>query len=354
MARSAIEADLQGKDSSPVWMEAFRLAPRSAFIGVNTGLSLERAGRWQEAERALLDTERLNRLWLPRWTLASFYHRAGRNDEAARWGRLALERSNAEVRPALFALLEGAGVTAPEWLSWCGRNPEMISSALEYLSSDGRAVDLAAATEMLVAAGPGRAPGFWRDRLEAACARLIELGHGPAAIGAWNALVARRMLPYSPVGPSNLIGNPSFAGPIDGRAFNWRFTSLAGVSRSFDGANGEVQISFDGSQPEEAELMAAVVWLREGVGHRLACRYRVERLEPAGSGPAWAISGQTSPPLALPPQTVPSEWLRLALDIPARPRSEFARLSLLLNRRRGLVRAAGVVVLSGVRVETAP
>lgn len=345
-ARRAVELDFAGLDSSPVWRQALRLEPRSAFLGVNLALSLERAGRHEEAERVLLGTEKVNHLWLPRWTLASFYLRAGRKEPALAWSRLALERSSAEVRPALFALIEEAGVPASEWLAWCGRNPEMISSALEYLSPRDRAQDLAAAARLLAAVGPGRAPEFWRDRLGQACERLIQVGQGPAAIEAWNALAGRNLLPYPAIGPSNLIGNPRFAATIDGYAFNWRYPALAGVSRALDPALGQARIAFDGTQPETSELLSAPVWLERGVPYRLTWSQRVESLDPAGSGPVWAIAGQESPPLAARP-----EWAEGAFEIAPLARPGVVRLSLSLVRKRGLVRAAGIVELRGLKLE---
>ena len=257
----AAESDLRGEDSVRVWQEARRLAPRSAVIGVNTALALERAGRKSDAERVLIETERMNRLWLPRWSLASFYLRQQRPEDAARWARLALERSNAGVRPALFGLLAQVGVPTTEWLSWCGGSPEMVAGALEYFGEAGKPAELADATRLLAALGPGRSPAFWRDSLKGACSRLILAGNGAAAVEAWNSLIARNALPYDLIGPSNLIGNPGFAEPVDGEAFNWKFHPLHGVSRILDSRTRTLRLRFDGSQPEASELLATEVWL---------------------------------------------------------------------------------------------
>jgi hypothetical protein len=279
----------------------------------------------------------MNRLWLPRWTLASFYLRHGRPCEARRWGRLALERSNADVRPALFALLEQAGVSPREWLEWCGRDPELLGSALRFLAAAGRAADLAAATRVMGALDPGRAPGFWRDSLYSSSDRLLLSGQGDAAVRAWNAVNARRLLPQS------LIGNPAFRSPLDGQAFNWRFAAIQGVSRLFDPEAGTVRITLNGGQPEDVEILSAWVWLEGGRGHRFSCLYRTSELTPAGAGPVWRIGGRETAPLGASGVEAGSRWSEAAVVIPAASQPVLERLVLSLQRRRGSVRASGAV-----------
>lgn len=349
LARLAVEADLRGENSTPHWRRALAEAPRSALAGVNLALALERAGEIAAAERQLLSTERMNRLWLPRWTLASFYLRHNRRREAAQWGRLALDRSNADGRPALFDLLEQAGVEARQWLSWCRQDPELMGSALQYLAAPGRAADLATATEFMAALDPGRAPGFWKDSLYAACDRLLESGEGTAAVLSWNAVSARRMLPVEQISPRNLIGNPAFKTPLDGQGFNWRFSNTPGVSRLFDSEAGAVRIAFDGGQPEDVELLAAWVWLDSGRSYRFSCLYRVLELAPADAGPVWRIGASASAALGSPQGEPASKWSEAAVVIPALGESAREKLALTLTRRRGSVRATGTVELRSLR-----
>lgn len=352
LAQEAVEADLRSVDSAGHWRRALEAAPRSAIAGVNLGLALERVGRVQEAERRLLETERMNRLWLPRWTLASFYLRNGRKHEAARWGRLALERSNAEVRPALFALLEEAGVSVREWLGWCGNEAELVGSALQYLGAENRAEDLAAAAAVMASLNPGRAPAFWRDSLHEASSRLLAAGHGEAAVSAWNAITARALLPYGRIDGENLIGNPRFAGPLDGLSFNWRFKSLPGVSRIFRPEAGAARISFDGGQPEQSVLLTAPVWLSRGRRYRFVYRFRTAELTPEDAGPVWKLAGQASPPLRASRNAAGEPWSEAVMEIPAAAESGVQTLILALDRRRGSVRATGIIEISDLRLMT--
>ncbi len=332
-------------------MRALAAAPRSAFAGVNYALALERSGDLAGAERQLLATERMNRLWLPRWTLASFYLRRGRPAEARRWGRLALERSNADVRPALFALLGQAGVEAGEWLLWCKPDPELLGSALHYLSAAGRPSDLAAAAALMSGLDPGRAPAFWRDSLYSSSDRLLSSGQGAAAVRAWNAVSARRMLPFGQITPANLLGNPAFRSPLDGQAFNWRFSAIHGVSRLFDPQAGAVRIAFDGSQPELVELLSTWVWLEGGRRHRFSCLYRTHDLTPAGAGPVWRIGVRETVPMAADPAETGMNWLEAAIDIPPAGEPGREKLILSLQRRRGSVRASGEVEIRSLRLQ---
>jgi len=350
LAQRATENELRGEDSVQVWQEARLCAPRSAAIGVNTAFALERVGRRHDAERVLLETERVNRLWLPRWSLASFYLR-NRPKEAAWWGRLALERSYARVRPALFSLLDEAGVPSAEWLGWCGGNPEMLAGALEYFSEAAKPDELATATRLLAVLGPGRAPVLWRDSLRAACSRLILAGRGAAAAEAWNALIARRALPFSAISPSNRIGNPGFADPVDGEAFNWRFVPLHGVSRVFDSQSRSVRIRYDGSQPEESQLLAASVWLEPHRSHRFSCSYRLDEGEPVRTGPVWLIGGEVSPPLVSSQGSELARWQTLVLELPQQPEGRIASLLLVLKRKAGFTRAEGGIELRDPKLE---
>ncbi len=347
----AAESDLRGEDSVRVWQEARRLAPRSAVIGVNTALALERAGRKSDAERVLIETERMNRLWLPRWSLASFYLRQQRPEDAARWARLALERSNAGVRPALFGLLAQVGVPTTEWLSWCGGSPEMVAGALEYFGEAGKPAELADATRLLAALGPGRSPAFWRDSLKGACSRLILAGNGAAAVEAWNSMIARNALPYDLIGPSNLIGNPGFAEPVDGEAFNWKYHPLHGVSRILDSRTRTLRLRFDGSQPEASELLATEVWLEPRRKHRFSCSYRAEGIESSRTGPVWSLGGASSSPLEAGQGSHSLQWRTSFLEIPASPAGSVSLLVLVLNRQPGFTRAAGEVELREPKLE---
>lgn len=354
-AQRAFDAELRGEDPAALWSRARQLAPRSAFIGVHTALAEERRGQTAAAERILLETERLNSLWLPRWTLASFYLRNHRPAEAARWGRLALDRSYAQVRPALFSLFEQAGVPPALWLSWCGSRPDVLSSALDYLGAEtDRAPDLAAATRILASLEPGRAPGFWRDSLLSACSRLILAGQGDAASLAWNSLVARGMASGEQISGHNRIGNPAFADPVDGLAFNWRYQALPGVSRTFDAQSCSVRIRIDGSQPESCTLLSTPVWLPPGRRHRFSCRYRAEGFEAAASGPVWTLDDASSEPLSRAAPSSSSEWRRLAFEIPAVDAGGVSNLSLTLTRRRGFIRATGSVEIREPVLETLP
>lgn len=358
LAQRAAGAELRGEDSSALWTATRRLAPRSALIGVHAALSLERNGHVAAAERILLETERVNRLWLPRWSLASFYLRNHRAAEAARWGRLALDRSHTAVRPGLFALLEQAGVPSETWLAWCNRRPECLSSALDYLGAGPqRPIELAAAAGLLASLGPGSAPALWRDSLKAACARLIRVGHGPAAVRSWNELVNRGLLPYQPVSESNLIGNPGFAEPVDGAAFNWRYPPVSGVSRIFDPESRSVRIRFDGSQPESCQIISAPVWLAPGRAHRFTCLYRAETGPDSSPGPVWLIGAASSRPIAASDSSASADWRRLVFEIPAAPPGSpgrIAGLTLALVRQRGFVRAAGAVEIREPRLECLP
>lgn len=68
------------------WLRAAAGAsPRASGAWIALGLEYERLQRMPEAEQALLEAARLDRQYLPAWTLANFYFRRQAQSEFWRW-----------------------------------------------------------------------------------------------------------------------------------------------------------------------------------------------------------------------------------------------------------------------------
>ena len=62
-------------------------SPRSSASWIAEGLAAEEAGDFTRAERALLEAARIDRQYLPAWTLANFYFRRGAAEKFWPWAR---------------------------------------------------------------------------------------------------------------------------------------------------------------------------------------------------------------------------------------------------------------------------
>src|ERR1700730_7708308 len=70
---------------------ALALNPRHAAAWIARGLEAEAAGDQKKAKASLLQAAEIDHLYLPRWTLANFYLRAGDLPQFWRWARRAAE-----------------------------------------------------------------------------------------------------------------------------------------------------------------------------------------------------------------------------------------------------------------------
>ena len=95
-------ANLDRDGSSPDELRAaLGLNPRLSPAWIHLGLDAEADGNLHEAETDLLQAARVDRLYLPAWTLANFYFRRGDEDKFWPWARRAAMLTYDDYRPLL-------------------------------------------------------------------------------------------------------------------------------------------------------------------------------------------------------------------------------------------------------------
>ncbi len=95
-------ANLARFGSSPEELRAaVSLNPRLASAWIQLGLAAEADGDPQEAEADLLQAARVDRLYLPSWTLANFYFRRGDPAKFWPWAERAARLTFDDYRPLL-------------------------------------------------------------------------------------------------------------------------------------------------------------------------------------------------------------------------------------------------------------
>jgi tetratricopeptide (TPR) repeat protein len=89
-------------ESSPDQLHiAVSLNPRLASAWMQLGLDAEADGNLEEAEMDLLQAARVDRLYLPSWTLANFYFRRGDANRFWPWAKRAAALTFDDYRPLL-------------------------------------------------------------------------------------------------------------------------------------------------------------------------------------------------------------------------------------------------------------
>jgi hypothetical protein len=206
---------------------AVALNPRHSRAWIAQGLAAESRGDRAAAEAALLRAAAVDRSYLPAWTLANFYLRAGGREEFWRWSRRAAEM--AYEPDALFALLWRVSGDGAEILERA--IPESGAARRAYLAFLARTGRAAAAgtlpAEILARPRPGD-DALLLDYCDAA----IAAGLAREAALIWNAVGSRAR----------------------GRCFDWRIPRVPGAAVSFDPVSGELTVSLSGKQPETCDL----------------------------------------------------------------------------------------------------
>jgi tetratricopeptide (TPR) repeat protein len=257
--------------------EALARNPRAAAVWIEKGLRLEERGERLRAEACYLAAAETDRGWLPAWTLANYYVRAGgerAQEQFWKWARTAAAIRYANLAP-LFALsLRAPGVAGAEIPEKLALTGEGVRQYLAYLVRAGR-LDAAPAALERVAAAPQ--PGDLALLLDCADRAIAEGGEAEAR--AVRAALSRAGLV---AGPDGGIQNGDFSRPPAGRGFDWRWPAPeeAAVLTHQPGA---LRVTLTGRQAEAVDLLEQAVLL-EGRAYRF--RFEGSGLPP---GVGWRL-----------------------------------------------------------------
>jgi hypothetical protein len=325
----ALQIEYDGGDSTVLLMRVAALNPLSSAPRIRLGLAAEIRGDIATAERWLLEAARLDRQYEPRWTLANFYFRNGREEEFWRWIRLALEVSYGDRRPA-FELCRRMSPDPQEVLA--RGIPPVEGVVRAYLVDALQRRDKEAVFPVAMKLAAFRRPDD-QAMLLGACDFLIDAGEIDRAGFLWTGMG------YPP--PQG-ITHPDFETPRSGSGFDWRLIRGTGVSFApIDGAPG-IRVRLSGEQPQSCLLLRQIL-----TGFNRRARYRLEWQSRtsglrAPAGVRWKL-GSDSVPVA------PSEdWSQGAAEVSLPPNA--AWLELVYERPLGETRAEGSLDLRQVRL----
>jgi tetratricopeptide (TPR) repeat protein len=264
---------------------ALTLNPRYGEAWIARGLLAEAVGEREKAEASLLQAAAIDHLYLPSWTLANFYVRAGDMPQFWIWTRRAAGMSNGAA--ALFQLCWRAS----------GDGREILERGIPDAPPVRRAyLDFLVNSKRLDAAGPvadqisGSAKRADIDLLLRYCDALLAGKQADPARRIWNALAAQRIIPYSALDPGrgSSLTNGEFSGAPLQRGFDWRWKAAEGVAISFDTNSGEVEISLSGKQAESLEMVEQYVPVLANRKYLFRYRCRTRDLA-ADTGTGWSF-----------------------------------------------------------------
>ena len=301
------------------------LDPQLSKSWIELGLQLEIQGTSKEGERCYLEAARVDRQFLPAWTLANFYFR--RSDAARFWpsARLAAQMSYGNIRPILrlaFALTNSGDAVFANMIV---PRRKVEHEFLEYLLD--RNMDASAVADRIVK----KAEDEDLPPLMAWMNRLIETHRVPEARRLWDALSNKRLISYPRL---THITNADFSHePLPAGGFDWRITSPAGVDleRTREG----LRVQFSGRQPENFQLLSQYLDVTSGI-YRLSFEYRTVDIRTT-TNLRWRMGETISQPLA-----AAENWTYSASIFTAGPEN---RLVLLEQRDPGTTRPEGIFYL---------
>lgn len=276
--------------------DALRLRPVHSAAWIRLGLWEESRGNVRDAESLLLRAAEVDRLHVPRWTLANFYFRQKRQAEFALWLDRAFAMSYGDRR-ALFDLALRAAPSEDELLRLIPDSVEIRLAFLRHLASLNRTAGAAAIAR---AAASAATPEQTRE-LVSWSTRLIDAGDAAGAHALWTLLCGRGVL---------ACPNDSFRADPSGEGFDWRLAHPAVRTA------GGLRLRFDGSQPEHAEILWRWVYRPPSV--------RVRADWDAAPGFTWVVD---------------------------RSGTDLARLTLRYDRPQGQVRYRGEILIRSARLE---
>ncbi len=350
-ARLAELEELAGEDPRPTLERAIALRPDDSELLIRLGLLEEAEGRTERAEELLLNAAVASRKYRPRWTLANYYFRQGDETQFWRWAREALAMSYGDRTP-LFRL---CWAMAPDPVTISSEAmPDRRDVRLawtEFLAGERRFPEVAAlAGELAQGASEAELNALFRITDV-----LLREGDYRGALGVWNPLCARGLVPAATIDPANgdVVTNGDFATPAPSRGFGWRIPRIEGVFVTQ--SPGRWNVALSGSQPERREVLSQYVALEPGGRYRFSSRYRCRSTGPASdvasSGLRWRLRVPGGDVLAESDELTfdGEEEADFELEVPGEVTG--ALLALYHERASGWVRMEGSVELEQVRLE---
>ena len=339
--RLAQHEDVSSVERRQAVDQALALNPRLAAAWIEQGLAAEAAGDLERAELELHTAQRIDRTWLPAWTLTNFYFRSNRWEYFWKWARYTAEIPYADVNPVFHLSWRASEDAALILERAITSRRDVRLRYLRFLTGQKR-LEAADTVALELSVAPQQEE---IELLMEVCDRFLEAGRAEAALRVWNGLAERGLIHHAPLAAGSLT-NGDLAHEPASHGFDWRVTGAAGVSFYFRGPPHGWSIALSGKQPEGVDLLQQFVPLLPRMRYRIRLDYGLENLT-RKSGLSWSVLPAigTAPLLDEAPLDPPPVF--------ASADAGLARLVLRYRRPAGETRAEGALVLRRVALEVA-
>jgi tetratricopeptide (TPR) repeat protein len=338
-------AEFEPAHAQQLLTAAEHLNPYNAQADIELGLQYEAQGEFGKAEQCFLRAFAVDRTYLPRWSLASFYFRRGNIAAFWTWARSAAEMPS-ESTAALFDLCWRVSPDADEITRRIlNNNPNLLRQYLDFLLSKSQTYSAAGIAIRLIQYGD---PNTDVPRMFSAINQLItDDKNGNSAKEIWTALVANHWV----VADRELPNNPNFARDPLPVQFDWTLPSNSGI-QSVPGPSG-LEAEFSGLEPDQCDIAEQAVVLDPG-DYELNFSYHTQEIAP-GTGLRWQIVGGDSiKPLAESSDLSSEALTRAKMTFSIPRRTPLAHLRLIYQRALGTPPISGSLVIPSVQIHKLP
>jgi tetratricopeptide (TPR) repeat protein len=303
--------------------------PRSAASWIALGLLEESNNDLSAAEQSLKEAARMDRQYLPAWTLANFYFRRTDRERFWEWADRAATLAYDDFRPLLH--LADSFEPDPRRLLAHFKDARRVRLPyLDFLIGEDR-LDAAQQVGREMAKERANDP-----HLIDLADRQVRAGNADAAMELWNAASG-----FHPIEPAvgKILTNGDLARAPLNLGFDWRVIQTEGIAQRW--RPSELIFTFSGSQPEACVLLEQTIFL---VARNFRLRFDYMTSEPAPSGVHWSLDNTEGLPIE--PST---QWREGTFDL---PRAHGLRnLKLLYRRAPGTTRTEGRIEVRNLRLQ---
>ena len=323
---------------------AVALNPMYSAVWVEMGLRAEMSNDFPKAEKCLLEAARVDKTFEPRWTLANYYFRRDEPEKFWSWAREAAAMAYGDP-VALFRLCwkvtEDPGVILRRAIP---ERQEILAAYLSFLLAENRLEAAEPVAQRILE----RATREHAPLLLNCSSRLLEARRVEEAIGIWNSLASRRLIPHQALAPEAGISltNGDFTALPLLEGFDWRIHSPPGVSVTRVAEPPMLKIAFSGKQPESCVILEQLLPLVPARKYRLRFGYQSSGIRP-GAGLSWrvldTVTGRELSPASV--DLSQEDWTEETLPLSMPAEARLARLTLSYQRAPGTTRIEGSISL---------
>lgn len=332
---------------------ALRLNPWAQSLWIMRSVHQEEEDDAAGAEQSLKRANLVSQYYMPRWSLAAFYYRQGRRDEFLEWGRKALSMGYG-APDSLFRMAQRLQVPPAEILArLIPADANRVSEYLDTVLRDGDLYAASLSANRLLQVGTK----LDRDRVLRGCDGLFAGGRLDEAAVLWNRMVQAGWIDRKALDPARgaSLSNETFTKLSLPTGFDWRYTSVPGISVSSSDADSSLRLEFSGDEPEGCELLNQWAVLLPGRRYRLTIRYRTDGIA-AGSGLRWRVQSldRKQTPLEGLLQHMTQDFADEAFEFQA-PAVRIPAIAVLMYERSpGTTRIEGKLWLQSAKLELIP